>query len=482
MNGAWSTLVVLTGLTEVVLVFLVIFFHRRARRYRSARDRLSREQEVILGFVHDIGDVFTEDEVVDLDRFLERVLFYAMRTSHAGAGAVYMFEPGRADLRARAISGVFPPLAGHPDLHLDRVASRSQHIEQLVRNTPVRRGEGLIGEAADFGQPVLIENAEQDARVPHYADFLRIRSILVVPMRFQNRTLGVIAVINRTDGLAFSQENLNLLEGLAAQASVPAHYVSVRDSLEEKRRLDRDLEVAKQIQSHLLPERLPHVEGLRIAAFNRAAQEIGGDYYDVVAVDAEHTGIVIADVSGKGISGAILMASCRSVLRTIAPGCAHPGDALRRLNASLASDISEDMFISMLYMVWNEPTGLLRIARAGHEAPLLYRASRGAFEPLNPGGMAIGLADASLFDQALEESEAVLAPGDALVAYTDGITEAMNAAGEEWGLDQLRDAVRRSASSGADEILRTVTERLIRFVGGSRQYDDMTLFCLVRPE
>jgi len=468
-----------SGLLAAVALLLLATLLLLIRRYRVARRRnedLLREKEVIFGFVHDIGEVFAESDSVDLEGLLQRVLYYALRTTRASAGAVYLLDSAGRELRARAIAGVFPPIARSAEIALDSGASRSQAVEQAVRGQTVRLGEGLLGEIADFGGPVLVADAERDPRIPHYdADFLRVRSLIAVPMRFHHRIMGVLAAVNRVDGRPFTETDLNLLQALADQASVSAHYSILRADLDAKRRMDRDLDVARRIQQMLLPRRVPETAGVELAAFNVPALEIGGDYYDFVRVDDRRIGIAIADVSGKGIGGALLMSVYRSVLRAKAPGCAGPAAVLREINRALRDDLYEDLFITALYLVYDEVSRELRVARAGHEPPILRRADSAApFVRIESDGVAVGVAEPGVFDAALTETAVTLAPGDTVVLYTDGITEAQNAQGEEWGLDRLLAAL-RDAPPGAEPTLAHVRERLMTFVGNSPPYDDMTL-------
>ncbi|MFH0953412.1 MAG: GAF domain-containing SpoIIE family protein phosphatase [Verrucomicrobiota bacterium] len=475
-----SLLYLLLATGEVLLVAGLLFLIVRDRRLREQRDELLQEKEVIFGFVHDVAEVFADASEMDLDLLLKRVLVYAMRTTKAGAGAVYLFEPGGETLRARAVQGIFPPLLGGVDTGLERAMSKSQHVEQLVKTRLIQKGEGLVGSVADFGTPLLIGDAETDPRVPHYeVDFLKLHSLLLVPMRFHQDVLGVMAVANPVDGSPLIQADLNLIQALADQASVSIHYAGLRESLNEKQRIDRDLTVARRIQQALLPKALPKVEKVELAAFNYPALEIGGDYYDFVQVDDTHLGIAIADVSGKGIGGAIMMSVCRSVLRAQAPRNPSPAQVLVLLNQLLSQDVSEDMFVSMLYMVFNTATRELTVARAGHERPILSSAgARPGFSVLDSPGIAIGIGTLESFEGALKEVTVKLKPGDVVVAYTDGVTEAMNPQGEEWGVDRFMDAIRVAAEEGANSVLNNVRQRLERFVGSRPQYDDMTLLAL----
>lgn len=472
-------LLIVNALAEVLMVVLIIYLIKRGNSYKSRRNRLLREKEVMLDYVHDVGEAFADAENLDLDSFLERVLFYSMRTTKAASGAIYMNEPDGESLRCHAVAGVFPPLSGDVADMLEQVPSKSDYLKDAVKTEVVCKGEGVVGEVADFGVSMLITDAERDARIPHYdVEFLRINSVILVPMRFRSKVLGVLVVVNRTDGASFSRENQSLLEGLAAQASASAHFISLRETIEAQKRMEHDLEVARNIQTSLLPRNIPHVPGFNVAAFSRPALAIGGDYYDVLELDDRHLGLAIADVSGKGIPGAILMSSCRSVLRAQAKHNLDAKSVLSEINRAMSGDINREMFISMLYMILNTETLELSICRAGHEVPLIWRSDRGGFESISMEGMAIGLAGPEMFDDSLEQVSLTLNPGDCVLAYTDGITEAMNPSQNEWRVESLEEVVRSSASQSADMILENISTRIAEFTRGTEQYDDMTMLVL----
>lgn len=449
------------------------------RRLRHERDQLIHQEEVIFGFIHDVADVFAYSDHIDLNRMLDRVLFYASRTTHASAAALFLYEEQDQTFHAQAISGLFPPLKGDVEASLSKAVSKSQAIQNLVKTQKIQQGEGLVGEVADFGTAILIEDAERDARVPQYKlDFLHIRSILLVPMRFMQKTIGVVAVVNRIDARPFSQTDLNLLQALADQASVSIHYAGLRDTLDEKQRIDHDLKVARQIQTALLPRSIPAFEGIELAAFNVPAQEVGGDYYDFIQIDDHHLGMAIADVSGKGIVGAIMMSISRSVLRAQAETSLSPSEVLKGVNRIMFEDISEDMFVSMLYMVLDIRTHELVVARAGHERPAWCQARDRSFTIIDSRGLALGIADRESFETAINETRVQLEPGDVVLAYTDGVTEAMNAQSEEWGVERLLKTAQQAGPYGANAVLNQVRENLDHFVGSFEQYDDMTLLAL----
>jgi sigma-B regulation protein RsbU (phosphoserine phosphatase) len=318
-----------------------------------------------------------------------------------------------------------------------------------------------------------------DVRVPQTPiEFLRIRTLLLVPMRFGDDVIGVMILANRTGNSRFANSDLNLAQALAAQASVPIHYAGLQEALEQKRQLDRDMQIARQIQHSLLPQSLPWLPTVDVAGFNHPALDIGGDYYDVIEIDEKHIGLVIADVSGKGIGGALMMAVCRSVLQANAQDEYDPASMLASLNQTLSVNLAEDMFISMLYMVLNTENHLLSYARAGHEAPLILHKDTTEMDRQETAGIAIGLVDTPTFSSITETRNVQLKSGDLVVTYTDGITEAMNEQNQEWGLSKLIESIQKHQKDTASDLLDHIEADVLSFVGNTPQYDDMTMLAI----
>jgi phosphoserine phosphatase RsbU/P len=474
---ALGTLALILLLVNVVGTYFSI---RVLRRIRLERDNLVKEKEVIFNYVQNIGETFTESETLDVDKLMQRVLYYALRTTHTSGGAIYLREDGDM-LRARAVSGVFPPMFNLHQFYggMDVRALKNEQIEEMILNTRLAVGEGLIGQGADFGTPLLISKAELDPRVPHYdRSLLNVNSLLLVPMRFRHETMGVICVVNRVDQVPLGERDQNLLQALADQASLSIYYAQFRAALDEKRRMDQDLDLAKRIQSSLLPRKLPEVRGLSLHAFNLAAQEVGGDYYDVIPIDDRYVGFAVADVSGKGIGGALMMSICRSVLRAHASKQIDPAEVLREVNQTMITDIYEDMFVTMIYMIYDTETRELSMARAGHDPALILEAGANEVLRKESGGIAVGMVDPELFDHMIETLRVTLSPGTSVLVYTDGITEAMNHNQEEWGLEPLCRAMIAGRDRSPGQICDIVRERVLRFMGDMPQYDDMTLMVL----
>lgn len=464
---------------QIAVVLCVAGLAVKVRGLRRQRNALREEKQVVMEFMHDIAEVFTQSHEDDVGQLLKRLLFYAQRTSGASAGAVYLLDRERGRLHVHATIGVFPPIVGGIDGELDPNQGQVRQVERMVRMQEAVVGQGLVGEVASTGHPILIPRAEMDNRVPVFApDFLAVESVLLISMSYHREVIGVLAMVNRVDGEPFNDSDRTLLQSLSDQATVSVHHAQSSAALEAATQLQHDLATASEIQRALLPKWVPTMEGVEVDAFCESSQKVGGDYYDFIEIDDEHLGIVVADVSGKGVAAGLVIAMCRSVLRNEAQGELNPVEALRNVNATLFDDIAEDMFISILYMVLRHADGEVRIARAGHAAPIVRRADNGHAETIKSRGMAIGMAEPDVFDALLEEKKFQLCPGDTLVAYTDGITEAMNLECEEWGLPSLIESIETadiSGSGGIVAVTHAVRKKLVDFTRYQPQYDDMTL-------
>jgi sigma-B regulation protein RsbU (phosphoserine phosphatase) len=260
------------------------------------------------------------------------------------------------------------------------------------------------------------------------------------------------------------------------QTAFALHNARVLIDLADKQRMDRDVEVARDIQNVLLPSTCPPLPGFEIQACNVAAQEVSGDYFDFIELDGGRWGLAIADVSGKGVPASLIMAMCRCVLRSVAPGKTSAAETLRDLNRRLYPDIREDMFITMVYAILDPATHTLVLARAGHERPLVFRG--GAVETIDSKGMPLGIDSGDVFDTVIHDVSVTLGAGDSLILFTDGVTETLDEEGREFGKDNFSEAIRVSAPEGADAVIKNVLERLTRFRGDGPPHDDVTLITL----
>ena len=250
----------------------------------------------------------------------------------------------------------------------------------------------------------------------------------------------------------------------------------------EQEARERDLQTARDVQRHLLPDRQPDVPEIEVDGLYVPSRHIGGDYYDFFELSPRRWAFVVADVSGKGASAALVMAACRMALRAEAPRFQSPAALLRAVNRLLYPDVPDGMYISMVLCLLDLDARLLTITRAGHEAPIVIRGADGRAETPCPSGLALGLDAGAIFDEALEESAVSFAPADLLVLYTDGITEAANEAESEFGRERLIETVSAARSQPIGAVVRSVDAALAQFIGTQPAGDDRTLVVVrLRP-
>lgn len=253
-----------------------------------------------------------------------------------------------------------------------------------------------------------------------------------------------------------------------------------RERWEEQKALQRELKVSRVIQTTLLPATTPVVPGMELAPFYRPAQQVGGDYYDFIEVDADHLGIAVADVAGKSVSGAILMTIARNTVRAQAMLTLSPGEVLDRTQRMLLPNIMPQFFVTILYGVLDKRYQKLTVANAGHPPLLVYRAEAGQCEAVRAEGIALGLSRNGTRPSSRQEQEVFLEKGDLALFYTDGITDLANSSGQRFGRERLTELVRGAGTQGARGLLQRLEKELASFGGDVPPGDDMTAVVLSR--
>lgn len=254
------------------------------------------------------------------------------------------------------------------------------------------------------------------------------------------------------------------------------HYVPEYVSrIAERERFLRELEIARNIQIQFLPRREPQFPGLDIASICKPAMEVGGDYYDFIRRDDRHLTVVIGDVSGKGVSAAFYMTMIKGIIKTLARWLQEPSKVLAEVNEVFYENAPRNVFVSLLYAIFDLQERTLTFARAGHNPLLVRKSKAGEMESLNPPGLAIGMEKGSLFSKIIKDRSVTIETGDILIFYTDGITEAMNPRGDEFGEDRLYEIIHQFGDRSAREILEQVRQTVFGFTASAPQHDDFTL-------
>jgi sigma-B regulation protein RsbU (phosphoserine phosphatase) len=474
----WSSLLPALLIAAVVGWILTTWWQRRRiRELERSKEEIMVEETLVFDFLHGLGEAFRETiRPSDLHRL---IVEGATRILDAHGGALYMVDRVGTKLAPAFISKGAPPLVEVPDSLLQQALTSPAALENYLRSRTVDPGEGVVGRVWQTEQPV---NLSDLGDAPELAKLrtspFGTASVMVTPLLYGKQNMGVLALAQGAKSENFTQSDFVIFKSIAEQSAFALYNAIIYSEANEKKRLDHDLQIAREIQRVLLPSVAPVIEGFEIHGLNVPASQVSGDYLDYIQVDDERLGVAIADVSGKGVPASLIMAICRSVLRSTAPGNPSPSDVLQKVNRQLYPDIKEDMFISMAYVVLDHARNAVTLARAGHDAPLLYKSHAQTVTTVKPPGMAVGIDSGDVFDRITRDFSLELERDDCLVFYTDGVTEALNAEGDEFGLERMKQSVQASAVKGASEIIDRLTEEVRNFIGSQPQNDDITLIAI----
>jgi sigma-B regulation protein RsbU (phosphoserine phosphatase) len=405
-----------------------------------------------LALLYRVSQTFNSS--LDLDEVLDRVMDEVIAAVQAERGFLMLRE---SDGRL-----VF------------RVARGMDH--ETIDDPQFQVSRSVVERVAHEGQPVLTSDAQADDRFKMRASImsLGLRSILCVPLALKDAVLGVVYVDNRLQRGLFVKDDLELVSAIASSAAVAIENARLYQVAVEKGRMERELQMARDVQASLLPRGTPQVPGWDFAVRWRPAREVAGDYYDFIPGDGGQLGVVIGDVSDKGMHSALFMAVTRSIVRASVSHASAPVEGISNANRLICGDSVDGMFVTLFYALLRPELGEITYVNAGHNPALLYRQSRAEQEPLTllrPTGMALGI----LEDFAFEQRSVCLEPGDCMVLYTDGVTDAIRADRQRFGIERLCQVVQANISASATEMVIAVEDAVGAFADSEAQFDDMAL-------
>jgi serine phosphatase RsbU (regulator of sigma subunit) len=293
-------------------------------------------------------------------------------------------------------------------------------------------------------------------------------SSLVVGLMYKDRPIGVLRVYT-DEPHVFSEFEIKLLQSIASQAAVAIENARLQEEAMEKDRLERQVQIAAEVQRRMMPAKAPKFPGLDIAALYVPCFELGGDFYDFIALGDHSVGITVADVVGKGLPASLLMASVRASMRAQADNVYDLDEIVARVNKSMSVDMRSNEFITLWYGVLDYKNKQLTYSSAGHEPAILLRD--GQLRDLAVGGMVIGVDPEQRYDKEVVQ----LQKGDILWIYTDGVPDAMNYTGEKFGKARMREGLLKYQKESAEQICRQMLWETRRFVGLNRRTDDTTI-------
>jgi sigma-B regulation protein RsbU (phosphoserine phosphatase) len=400
-------------------------------------------------------------------------------------GGVKASAPLQALLRAgqelsenRPLPELFPVIL---DLAINAVNAQRGVVMILEGDTLVARahkGEGFRISTAVRDRvirqktSILVRDAQLDDAFKSRMSIVeqKVHTMMAVPLQTNDRIIGLIYLDSPFVLREFTKEDLSLLTVMANVAAIRVESARLAEVEQAERIMKRDLSQAAEIQRRILPETAPVVPGLQLAGFNAPCRTVGGDYYGFVNYPSGRVGLALADVSGKGMAAALMVMAFEARLRVLVEDTENPVTLLVRLNKITCANCPSNRFITFFFSVLDPASGNLAFANAGHNPPIVVRTS-GEVEMLDGGGPVLGVLAIAPYS----EQRAKLGPGDLLVVYSDGVTEAANMAEEEFGEERLIEVLKRRRTESSDAIVSAVMESLNRFTSGAPQADDITL-------
>lgn len=406
-----------------------------------------------LALLYQLSQTFNSS--LDLDEVLNRVLDEVIAAIHAERGFV-MLKEGYGDLAFRVARGMDQTTLSEPQFKVSLSV-----VEQVALN----------------GQPLLTSDAQGDERfnIRQSVMFLGLRSILCVPLKMKDRIIGVIYADSRLQSSIFSPQDLDLINAIASSAAIAIENARLYQVAVEKGRLEQELQMARRVQISLLPRATPQVPGWEFVTRWRPAREVGGDYYDFISAPGNQLGFLVADVTDKSIGAALFMAFTRSIVRANMDHAPTPADGIRRVNELICSESDQGLYVTLFYAMIDPLKKDFTFVNAGHNPGLLCRREAQGNYPqltrLTSTGMPLGVDEHTPYAQQTVHMH----PGDFVVLYTDGITDAINSREQQFGLERLEQTLLDHCHEPAQRILDILDQSLSEFCGSAPAVDDITV-------
>lgn len=468
------------GISLLLGVGLLLALKRqrsRAKRLTKQYQEMEGEEQRMFSFLHDLGLAIGREPT---DGELSRMIVDGvLKVVGAHGGAIYYEAHDTDYLIPSYVSDDCPPLVELPEEVQERAKGDARAMESHLRLARVRLGEGLIGHGISLSEAVHVRDLREYIPVAGQVEGAEGDvSVMLSPLKYAGKDIGVLAVSRLHSEGEFSENDFAVFRSVAEQSSFAIGNARVHRDANEKKAIEGELKNAAEVQRVLLPKEDPVVSGFRVNGTNIPARIISGDYYDYIELHDGRLGVVVADVSGKGVSAGLLMAMCRSLLRAVSLSNASPSAVLGAVNRYIFPDIREDMFISMIYGILEPADGTMTFSRAGHEPALIYRKANSEVEVVRPKGLALGIDAGGVFERVTQDMTVKLKSGDCVLLFTDGVKEAANDHGEEFGLERLADTFEEAAKVGAEAVVTRVQEAVNAFTGEDAQMDDVTIVAI----
>ena len=465
-------------LLSMSYVFHVHFLYRYQVHFDALEDssRRSTNEYIrqIFNFLQTIGSAMKERS--EIERVLDLSVKSIVENTSASSGAIFLIDEYDDVLTLKARQGYFPPPFPVPKAVRNKIGG----VEKYLESAKIKLGETIFGEVAQSGESRYIRSVAEDPRMEQNSrrDELSMSSIIVIPFIVLQRVFGVLGLVKRDEGDFFSENDFDRAKLFADYVSLILENLFTYIELLEKQEIEREVGIAADIQTKLLPKLLPRIKNAGVSAYSVPARGVSGDYYDIIPLREGKFAMVICDVAGKGVPASLVMVMIRTIIHLIASSSRSTAQIVSWINKGIAGKIDIDRFATLSFFTFDPATGALQYSNAAHHPAMIYRAATGSIEQLDTDGLPIGIEREARYGQ----RETRLANGDIIMMYTDGVVEAMDSRGRQYEDERLKSIFVDNASLGAEDLVKVIRTDIDAFAENAKQHDDQTLMLMKMGE
>lgn len=417
--------------------------------------------------LHNLGRLVTQ--VFDFNELVDSVTMMTLQVCQAKSSWLEIINKPSPAPGMRASTG------GRSTMEFKTVALKNISREKTDA-IMTANGESIRNLVLESRKPVIIDDIGSDKRTQYLKEFASdIQSMVIVPLLLHDTVIGILYAVKQM-AYGFDREDADLISAFADQATIAIENSRLIEQSIERERLMREMVLAQEMQRKLLPQQLPVLKEIEIEALSTPAFEVGGDYYDFIMLNDHRLGILVGDVSGKGVSAAFYMAEMKGIFQSLSKIYLSPKQFLVKAHDALIGSIDKRWFISLIYAILDLRTGVMTVARAGH-CPMLF-VSQSTATYIKPIGLGLGMGSNRFFAETLVEDQVKFSHGDFAVLYTDGLTEAHPKNGEEFGYERLLEVVQHRNNHTALEIRDAIILAVDKHMNHESPDDDLTILVL----
>ncbi|MBN2627613.1 MAG: SpoIIE family protein phosphatase [Spirochaetales bacterium] len=446
-------------------------FKEIAQGFNTLTEMLWFRLDSLKDIMRDVGSAVENRE--SASELYTLVLELAIDSTEADSAVLLLYDEDENGLRVAEHLGYFPPPMTVPQL----VRVKRDTIKEWFNSTLIPMEGNILGDSCSRGSSFYIHDNESQRVFPENSDRSTsnfISSSIILSLGSAEEKIGAIGLVKTTPGAFFNDLDYTYMKSFANFVTITLDNFEKYQELVKKHEINREIEVAAEIQNTLLPGKMPPMKGTKIAAFSHAAKGVSGDYYDVFTLDKERTAVIICDVSGKGIPASLFMVMFRTVLRTISAPQMNAAQILTALNSEISGNFQSGTFATASLLIMNHRDNTISYSNGAHHPLYIYRNSKKSFVRFDTDGLPLGIDMRAEYGHKQIRVEG----GDYLFLFTDGLTEARNMDGEELGTGRLLKYASQYTDKSPDRMKEVVEELLAGFEGEAGQHDDETFMAI----